>query len=440
VTNGKPDSAVPADRTTTCLAALIPAVLARQPERAFVVGYATGVTAGELAALDGIREVTVAEISPAIARAAPLFDFANLDASHNPRLRIVPGDAYRTLLRSEGPFDLIVSEPSNPWVAGVEMLYSREFLEAARARLAPGGVHAQWFHTYESDAASVATILRSYDAVFEHAAVWYKLGLDLLLVGMLDPAPALDLPRIARRIREPDVAAGLARCGVQGLPAFLAHELLPMGVLHATPLDAEDHTLLHPRLAALAGRAFFAGAQAELPPTAGPEAAAVGRRNSLVRRLVARRGGRLGEREREQLVRETCKHRPSECVALLAEWKRDVPSSEPREEILRWIRRNPILSRTTPLDLLEPLEALEAAQGGGPIPVDDARRNAELFARHYHHAAPFSRAALETLWQRCEADANQAHRCAEARSESEGRDGRGGSGMTRATPRREPRR
>ena len=437
VTNGKPDSAVPADRTTTCLAALIPAVLAKRAERAFVVGYATGVTAGELAALGGVHEVTVAEISPAIVRAAPLFDFANQGASHNPKLRIVRGDAYRTLQRAPGPFDLIVSEPSNPWVAGVEMLYSREFLEAARARLAPGGVHAQWFHSYESDAASIATILRTYDAVFEHTAVWYKLGLDLLLVGMPDPTPALDLERIARRIRQPDVAAGLARCGVQGLPAFLAHELIPMDVLHATPLDAEVHTLLRPRLAALAGRAFFAGAEAELPSTAGLEAAALGRRNSLVRRLAARHGGRLREPEREQIVRETCKHRPSQCVALLAEWLRDVPSSERRDQILLWIRRNPILSRLTPLDLLEPFATLHEIHGGlDPIPVETARRNAELFARHYHHAAPFSRAALERLWQRCEADARQAHRCAEARSEIEGRVGDARTEMRRTAQRR----
>jgi hypothetical protein len=421
VTNGKPDSAVPADRTTTCLAALIPAVLAERAERAFVVGYATGVTAGELAALDGMREVQVAEISPAIARAAPLFDFANLGASRNPKVRIVPGDAYRSLQHASGRFDLIVSEPSNPWVAGVEMLYSREFLEAARARLAPGGVHAQWFHTYESDAASVATILRSYDAVFEHSAVWYKLGLDLLLVGMPDPAPALDLDRIERRVREPDVAAGLARCGVRGLPAFLAHELLPMGVLHATPLHAEVHTLLRPRLATLAARAFFAGGEADLPSTAGAAAAAVGERSSLVRRLVARRGGRLRPGEREHLVRETCKHRPSQCVALLAEWGRDEPDSGRREAVLGWIRRNPILSRTTPLDLLEPLAELHAAGGDtGPLPVEGVRRAAELFERHYHHAAPFPRSALERLWRRCEADAAQTHRCAEARAELEG--------------------
>jgi spermidine synthase len=417
VTNGKPDSAVPADRITTCLAALIPAVLARRAERAFVIGYATGVTAGELGALSDMREVQVAEISPAIARAAPQFDFANLGASRNPKIRIVAGDAYRSLQRASGSFDLIVSEPSNPWVSGVEMLYSREFLEAARARLSPGGVHAQWFHTYESDAASVAAILRTYDAVFEHAALWYKLGLDLLLVGMPDPAPALDLARIGQRIREPDVAAGLARCGVRGLPELLAHELLPMGVLHAARPEGELHTLLRPRLSALAARAFFAGAEAELPATASPAAAATGERNSLVRRLARRRGGRLREGERERLVRETCVHRPAECTVLLAGWIRDTPRSERRERILRWIRGNPVLSRLTPLDLLEPFAELHGASaGGGALSVSEARRRAELFSRHYHHAAPFPRMALERLWRRCEADPAQAPRCAAARA------------------------
>jgi spermidine synthase len=420
VTNGKPDSAVPADVTTTCLAALIPAVLSARAERAFAIGYATGVTAGELAALRGMREVVVAEISPAIADAAPHFDFANQAASKSPKLQIVAGDAYRTLQRSEGSFDLIVSEPSNPWVAGVEMLYSREFLEAARARLAPGGVHAQWFHTYESDPASLETILRTYDSVFEHSAVWYKLGLDLLLVGMPDPSTALDLRHIARRLARPDIAAGLRRCGVRDVPSFLAHELLPMGVLHAMPLGAPLHTLLHPRLSALAGRAFWVGAQAELPSSAGPESAAIGARNSLVRRWRALRGGQLPEAERIQIVRETCMHRPNECVALLAEWAHEVPVSEAREQMIRRIQANPLLSRLVPLAQLDTLALLEGSgPAEGPLPVKTAKRAGELFASHYHHAAPYSRAALERVWELCEADPAQADRCVQARAELE---------------------
>src|SRR5690606_34905647 len=120
------------------LLALVPALLADKAERAFVIGYGAGVTVGELAALQSMREVVVAEISPAVMEAAPYFDDGNLHAATNPKTRVLVSDAYRALLRSEGPFDVIVSEPSNPWVTGVEMLFSREFLSAARAQLSPG--------------------------------------------------------------------------------------------------------------------------------------------------------------------------------------------------------------------------------------------------------------------------------------------------------------
>ena len=67
-----------------------------------MIGYGTGVTAGELAALDEMKSVTVAEISPGVIAAAPLFDSANQRASQNPKVQIVRSDAYRALLRSEG--------------------------------------------------------------------------------------------------------------------------------------------------------------------------------------------------------------------------------------------------------------------------------------------------------------------------------------------------
>ena len=413
-TNGKSDGAIPEDYATMALAALLPALLAEQVERAFVVGYGTGVTAGELAVLDSTREVIVAEISPGVIRAAPLFDFGNLEASRNPRIRIVQADAYRALLRSEGRFDVISSEPSNPWVAGVEMLFSREFLEAARDRLTPGGVYAQWFHVYETNTETVAMVLRTYVSVFDHVSVWYALGTDLLLMGIQDPEAALDLDRLARRMERPDFSAGFARSGIGGLAELLAHELLPLGVVHAAQLPGALHTLLHPRLSDSAARAFFVGGTARLPLTAGPEAARAGRRNSLVRRYAEQHGGRLPAAEREIIVEETCEHRGRECVALLAEWTHDEPSSEARQRVSRKARRK----RDANLRLLGSLSSL---YGEEPLAADGrqlaqrARRMTELFASHYHHAAPFSRELLVDLWQRCAADASQRDACLEAR-------------------------
>jgi SAM-dependent methyltransferase len=206
VTNGKPDGNLIGDYPTMALTALVPALLAESPERAFVIGYGTGVTAGELAALELTRVVHVAEISQGVIEAAPLFDEGNLNASKNPKVTIQRGDAYRTLLRSEGQYDLILSEPSNPWVTGVEMLYSVEFLDAARRRLAPGGVYAQWFHLYELDVETVELVLRTYASVFPHVSVWYTMASDLLLLGFDRPEHALDVGAIEERFRRPDFA------------------------------------------------------------------------------------------------------------------------------------------------------------------------------------------------------------------------------------------
>ncbi|MFN8603306.1 MAG: fused MFS/spermidine synthase [Candidatus Binatia bacterium] len=326
ISNGKPDGSLVLDYPTTALLALVPALLAEKAERAFVIGWGAGVSVGELAALRSMKEVVVAEISPAVMQAAPLFDDGNLHASTNPKTRVLVSDAYRALLRSEGTFDVIVSEPSNPWVTGVEMLFSREFLSAARARLAPGGVFAQWFHSYETDDATLELVLRTYASVFDRVAVWFTMSNDLLLVGFEEPDATVDLDRLAARAFQPDFHAGLERSGVKSLPALLAHELRPIGSV-AKPRDGEEvHTLLHPILSHHAARAFFRGGVAKLEG-APPGAHGEGQEPLLLDRLAARNGGKLSDEQRTQAVRESCRHRTIECARLLARWQLDDPSS-----------------------------------------------------------------------------------------------------------------
>jgi spermidine synthase len=411
VTNGKPDAGVVGDRVTMALAGLVPALLAREPRRAFVVGYGTGMSAAALASLDSIESVEVAEISPAIVRAAPLFDFANDAASRNPKLQIVRGDAFRMLSRSEERFDVIVSVPSNPWVSGIEMLYSVEFLNAARDHLSAGGVHAQWFHVYETNAESIATVLRNYAAVFEHVAVWYGRGADLILLGLRDPESALDLERIETRLARPDFARALKRIGISSLPALLAHELLPLGVVHATALPGELHTLLHPRLGYSAARGFFAGRQGRLPITATKEAALAGQRGSLVARLGALRGGALSAADRKALVSETCRWRPVECTTLLAAWLHQAPGSPELASLLQRVAMLPEEGAPPDAAQLAPIAGLFGNGATESVTPLEALEATELFSRHYHHSAPFSRAALAERFERCARDAKRRLAC-----------------------------
>ncbi|MEE8474146.1 MAG: fused MFS/spermidine synthase, partial [Myxococcota bacterium] len=417
--NGKSDGDLPGDYVTMGLAGLLPALFAARAERAFVIGLGTGVTAGELGALDEMREVVVAEISDGVIESAPFFDFGNQNVTRNPKIRIVHGDAYRTLRRSGAAFDVIASEPSNPWVTGTEMLFSREFLEIARSRLTPGGVYAQWFHLYETDADTVSMVFRTYAAVFDHVAVWYAVAPDLLLLGFRDPDLALDVRRLAKRSRRKDFAMGLGRCGIRTVAALLAHELLPLGVIHAAPLPGPVHSLLHPRLSYFAAKAFFRGGGGAIPTLLNPKALSAGKNHSLVRRFGRLQGG-LSDAQWQQLVAETCQYRGDQCLTLLAEWKVRMPESSARRRIIANIRENPLLLDRTRLSLLEPLSRLYGDDAEESLnPLKAANEATDRFIRYYHHSAPFDREQLAQTWRRCENASAQAQRCRRARARAE---------------------
>ena len=413
--NGKSDGSTRGDYATMGLTALIPALLADRSDKVFVVGFGTGVSAGELMALDGTRSVTVAEISPAVIEASPLFDVFNQAASRNPKLEVVVSDAYRALLRSGETYDLIVSEPSNPWVSGVEMVYTKEFLEVVKSHLAPGGVYAQWMHQYETDDESVELVLRTYDAVFDHTAVWYTLLADVLLVGINDPESALDVDRIAARAALPDFAAGLRRSGVGSVEALLAHELLPLGVIRAAGLKGPLHTILQPRLNHQAVHGFFLGKQAELPFTGFGRAAQVGRENSLLRRWLERYGGKPPVAVRKEIADQVCQSREDLCVPWVARWMAEAPDSKEREaavsQVRGWGRRETKGSAQALEDVRDLLLSAGGKQGVSP---EVARRVSQAYRDYYVHGAPFDPARLDAVWGRC-SDSLQSHACAEGR-------------------------
>jgi SAM-dependent methyltransferase len=422
VTNGKGDGSLLHDYGTMAMVALIPALLAENCERAFVIGWGTGVSAGELAALESVREVVVAEISPAVIRAAPFFAHGNLDAAAQPKVKIVVSDAYRVLRRGSQKFDVIVSEPSHPWALGVEMIYSREFLEVARDRLTPGGIHVQWLHLYESNGETLELVLRTYLDVFDEVSVWYGLGVDILLLGHRSGDRSVDIETLEKRVGQPDFAAGLARAGIESLPGLLAHEILPLGVLRSLALKGEVHTLLHPRLGDRAARAFFTGASAHLPPSAGVRSAAIGAESSIIGRYAAYHGRALDEFDLAELARETCRHRATLCLTLLARWAHAYPDSPKRNALLADLARDPALMRRLHLERLAAVKALYAVDRSPPAGVDPlvhAKRMTDLFYRHYHHAVPFPRESLEAVWRACAREPDRRSECDRERRRAE---------------------
>ena len=187
--DGKVDASNAGDMLTQRLLAHMPLLLHPNPKRAAILGLGSGVTLGS-ALTHPLDEVTVIEISREVVDASKYFAAENYDALNNARTRLIVGDGRTHLMLGRQKYDVIVSEPSNPWMAGIASLFTREFFEGARDRLAPGGVLCQWAHTYDISSDDLRSIVATFLAVFPNGTMWLVGDADVLLLGSTEPLDA----------------------------------------------------------------------------------------------------------------------------------------------------------------------------------------------------------------------------------------------------------
>jgi spermidine synthase len=204
---GKTDASTGIDMATQALAAHVPMLLHRDPKRVLVIGLGSGVTLGH-AARHPVSVAHCAELDPAVIEASRYFSDHNYRVHDDPRVAIYPADGRNFLLAAIERYDVIISEPSNPWMAGVAHLFTKEFYALARARLAPGGIMCQWLQLYGIVPGDVKLMLKTFHEVFPHISVWSSIPGDLLLVGSLEPH-ALDRPRLAERMARAELREAL---------------------------------------------------------------------------------------------------------------------------------------------------------------------------------------------------------------------------------------
>jgi spermidine synthase len=268
--NGKVEASSQIDMPTQILVGLIPVLLRGGRDLdVFVVGYGSGVTVGAIAQSPAPARIDVAEIEPAVYEAADrFFSEVNRAPQRDHRVTRLVGDGRNALLAGGRRYDVIVSEPSNPWIAGVASLFTREFYAFARRHLEPGGIFCQWAQLYELGPANVKMIYRTFAESFPHV---YALTpgdetTDTILIGSLEPL-ALDLAAIDAAIDDsPVLAAELARGGVESAAEVLASSfLLPDEIAAFTAgasINTDDNALLEYRaprdLLASAARGSFA--------------------------------------------------------------------------------------------------------------------------------------------------------------------------------------
>ncbi len=257
VVNGKSDSNTRADAVTLKLSAHLPALWSPQAKRALIIGLGTGVTAGELTRYPGIESIDIAEISGTVIRALPYFDRFNHHLADDPRVTIHREDAL-SLLRMPGPsWDIIISEPSNPWMAGADALFTRDFYQLVDRRLSPHGILLQWLQTYSASRDMIKLAACTLHDVFPVIHAFEGSSGDLLLLSAREAftheqRKAAD----AQWLALPDVAASLRAVGVPGIEALLTREDTSFSLLLDNP-PAQLNTLDHPRLHYLAGRDFY---------------------------------------------------------------------------------------------------------------------------------------------------------------------------------------
>jgi spermidine synthase len=223
VVGGKTDGSARTDAATQVGAALLPALLHPAPRRAFVVGMATGCTAGWLAAVPSIERVDVAELEPATLEMARRSAAVNRGALESPKVHVVIADGREVLLASREQYDLVVSEPSNPYRAGVATLYTEEYYRAIRSKLGNGGLFAQWVQGYEVDAATVRLVIATIGSVFPYAEIWELMPNDLFVVAA-DHPPDWSAPALRRRLGETPFREGFrVAWGAGDLEGVVAH-------------------------------------------------------------------------------------------------------------------------------------------------------------------------------------------------------------------------
>ena len=199
------------DMPTQVMLGQLPLLVAPRIDSGLIIGYATGVTVGAMLQ-SPVQSVTCVELEPGTVAASQFFNHVNNRPLDDPRASLIIDDA-RTFLRvTPNRYDMIVSEPSHPWVPGVANLFTQEFFELGKARLNDDGIWVQWVQIYQLSTESLRSVLATYHKVFPHVLVFRVGGLnkgkDLLLIGSNQP---LNLDRLAERLSDPRMTAELAR-------------------------------------------------------------------------------------------------------------------------------------------------------------------------------------------------------------------------------------
>ncbi|HEY6928766.1 MAG TPA: fused MFS/spermidine synthase, partial [Thermoanaerobaculia bacterium] len=207
----------------------LPMLLHPDPKDVFVLGLGTGVSAAAIARYP-VRSIEIVDIEAAAKDATVAFAPENRNVLADPRVHLTVADGRNVLMSRRRSYDVIVSDPSDVWVAGVGSLLTREFYSIARSRLRPQGVMVQWFHMHSLPPEQLKLLVATFQSVFPNTEFWRPNRGDVILTGTVEPL-AWDYPRLSERVASvPGVAADLQAMGLWD----------PLAIFAAFVLEGDD--------------------------------------------------------------------------------------------------------------------------------------------------------------------------------------------------------
>jgi predicted membrane-bound spermidine synthase len=260
--NGKTDATTEGDLSTQYLLGHLPFLARPESKNVFILGFGSGITAGAVLG-HPINQLVIAENCAPVLRAAKLFEKWNRGVLTNKFTRVFNEDARTALKLSPQHYDAIISEPSNPWMAGVGSVFSREFYELCASRLKDAGIMTQWFHVYEMHDGIVTLVLSTFTSVFPHVEIWDPGTGDIILLG--SQRPWRSGPEVFREVfaRE-QPRRDLEEIGLKSPEAVWARQLASQRTAFAIADGDGVQSDEFPVLEYEAPRAFFLGRTARL--------------------------------------------------------------------------------------------------------------------------------------------------------------------------------
>ncbi|HEY4015175.1 MAG TPA: fused MFS/spermidine synthase [Polyangiaceae bacterium] len=203
-------SSMPADMRLERMLGHLATLVPEHPSEVLVIGCGAGVTAGAVSVDPAVVHETIAEIETLVPKeVAPRFSSQNFEVASNPKVHVEIDDARHFVTTTRQTFDAVTSDPFDPWVKGAAALYTAEFFELVKRRLAPGGVVTVFVQLYESGEDAVKSEIATFAQAFPDTMVFANTirgqGYDVVLLGRAEPAP-IDIDGIEQRLARPEYA------------------------------------------------------------------------------------------------------------------------------------------------------------------------------------------------------------------------------------------